>query len=79
MVAVATRNVYVCPLPQKYRQGQPCHTNDTMLENLNSLGFESGLTEEEKECVYLRSRSAGLTVSGCAHAVFLCQLVSLLR
>ncbi|KAI7804770.1 putative NADP-dependent oxidoreductase domain-containing protein 1 [Triplophysa rosa] len=49
-----------------------------MLENLNSLGFEAGLTEDEK-CVCLRSRSAGLTVSGCAHAVFVCQLFSLLR
>ncbi|XP_056624723.1 protein TMED8 isoform X2 [Triplophysa dalaica] len=50
-----------------------------MLQNLNSLGFEAGLTEDEKECVCLRSRSAGLTVSGCAHAVFVCQLFSLLR
>ncbi|KAA0711418.1 NADP-dependent oxidoreductase domain-containing protein 1 [Triplophysa tibetana] len=50
-----------------------------MLENLNSLGFEAGLTEDEEECVCLRSRSVGLTVSGCAHAVFVCQLFSSLR
>ncbi|XP_055028115.2 NADP-dependent oxidoreductase domain-containing protein 1 isoform X1 [Misgurnus anguillicaudatus] len=50
-----------------------------LTENLKSLGFEAGLTEDEKECLYLRSRSAGLTVSGCAHAVFVCQLVRLLR
>ncbi|XP_067311168.1 NADP-dependent oxidoreductase domain-containing protein 1-like isoform X1 [Pseudorasbora parva] len=47
--------------------------------NLNSLGFEAGLNEDEKELLFLRSRSAGLTVSGCAHAVFVCELFGLLR
>lgn len=47
--------------------------------HLSSLGFEAGLSEEEKELVFLRSRSAGLTVSGCAHAVFAYELLSLLR
>ncbi|KAK7141996.1 hypothetical protein R3I94_011634 [Phoxinus phoxinus] len=47
--------------------------------NLNSLGFEAGLSEVEKELLFLRSRSAGLTVSGCAHAVFVCELFRLLR
>lgn len=47
--------------------------------NLNSLGFEAGLSEVEKELVFLRGRSAGLTVSGCAHAVFVYELFRLLR
>lgn len=47
--------------------------------NLSSLGFESGLSEDEKELLFLRSRSVGLTISGCAHAVFVCELFSLLR
>uniref|UniRef100_A0A671S610 NADP-dependent oxidoreductase domain-containing protein 1 n=2 Tax=Sinocyclocheilus anshuiensis TaxID=1608454 RepID=A0A671S610_9TELE len=47
--------------------------------NLTSLGFEAGLREDEKELVFLRSRSAGLTVSGCAHAVFAYKLLRLLR
>ncbi len=47
--------------------------------NLTSLGFEAGLSEDEKELVFLRSRSAGLTVGGCAHAVFAYKLLSLLR
>ncbi|XP_051724977.1 NADP-dependent oxidoreductase domain-containing protein 1 isoform X2 [Ctenopharyngodon idella] len=47
--------------------------------NLNSLGFEAGLSEDEKKALFLRSRSAGLTVSGCAHAVFVCDLFRLLR
>ncbi|XP_036448517.1 NADP-dependent oxidoreductase domain-containing protein 1 [Colossoma macropomum] len=47
--------------------------------NLNSLGFEAGLSEGEKELTFLRSRSAGLTVSGCGHAVFLCGLATTVR
>ncbi|XP_050989275.1 NADP-dependent oxidoreductase domain-containing protein 1 [Labeo rohita] len=47
--------------------------------NLTSLGFEAGLGEGERELVYLRSRSAGLTVSGCAHAVFAYELFRILR
>ncbi|XP_074547369.1 NADP-dependent oxidoreductase domain-containing protein 1 isoform X2 [Halichoeres trimaculatus] len=46
---------------------------------LDSFSFEVGLSEEEKEKVYLRSRAAGLTFCGCAHAVFLCKLVQSLR
>lgn len=38
---------------------------------LSSLGSEAGLSEEEKELVCLHGRAAGLTVSGCAHAVTL--------
>ncbi|XP_027027912.1 NADP-dependent oxidoreductase domain-containing protein 1 [Tachysurus fulvidraco] len=47
--------------------------------NLKSLQFETGLSEEEKQCVLLRSRSAALAVCGCAQAVFLCRLASLCR
>uniref|UniRef100_UPI0037E81D29 NADP-dependent oxidoreductase domain-containing protein 1 n=1 Tax=Semicossyphus pulcher TaxID=241346 RepID=UPI0037E81D29 len=47
--------------------------------HLNSFSFEAGLTEEEKEFIHLRSRAAGLTFCGCAHAVFLCKLVQSLR
>ncbi|MCI4382663.1 hypothetical protein PGIGA_G00017560 [Pangasianodon gigas] len=47
--------------------------------NLKSLQFENGLSEEEKECAFLRSRSSALAVCGCAHAGFLCRLVALAR
>ncbi|XP_042356715.1 NADP-dependent oxidoreductase domain-containing protein 1 [Plectropomus leopardus] len=47
--------------------------------DLSGFSFESGLTEDEKELLYLRARSAGLTFCGCAHAVFLCKLVHSLR
>ncbi|XP_068195439.1 NADP-dependent oxidoreductase domain-containing protein 1 [Antennarius striatus] len=46
---------------------------------LNSLSFEAGLTEDEKELLYLRARTAGLQYCGSAHAVFLCELVHTLR
>ncbi|XP_014039305.1 NADP-dependent oxidoreductase domain-containing protein 1 isoform X1 [Salmo salar] len=42
--------------------------------NLNSLGFECGLSEYEKEFIFLRARATGLTVCGCVHAAFLCKL-----
>ncbi|XP_054470617.1 NADP-dependent oxidoreductase domain-containing protein 1 [Anoplopoma fimbria] len=47
--------------------------------DLSSFSFEAELTEDEKELIYLRARSAGLTFCGCAHAVFLCKLVHSLR
>ncbi|XP_044022075.1 NADP-dependent oxidoreductase domain-containing protein 1 isoform X2 [Siniperca chuatsi] len=50
-----------------------------VVADLSSFSFETGLTEDEKELLYLRARSAGLTFCGCAHAVFLCKLVHSLR
>ncbi|XP_068563075.1 NADP-dependent oxidoreductase domain-containing protein 1 [Cebidichthys violaceus] len=47
--------------------------------DLSSLSFEAELTDDEKELLYLRARSAGLTFCGCAHAAFLCKLVHSLR
>ncbi|TRY58355.1 hypothetical protein DNTS_034199 [Danionella cerebrum] len=47
--------------------------------NLPSLEFMAGLGQEEKELLFLRSRSAGLYICGCAHAVFVYKLFSLLR
>ncbi|XP_032356819.1 NADP-dependent oxidoreductase domain-containing protein 1 [Etheostoma spectabile] len=47
--------------------------------DLSSFSFETGLTEDEKELLYLRARSTGLTFCGCAHAAFLCKLVQSLR
>ncbi|XP_075964150.1 NADP-dependent oxidoreductase domain-containing protein 1 [Anarhichas minor] len=47
--------------------------------DLSSLSFEAELTEDEKEFLYLRARSTGLTFCGCAHAAFLCKLVHSLR
>ncbi|XP_076834882.1 NADP-dependent oxidoreductase domain-containing protein 1 isoform X2 [Brachyhypopomus gauderio] len=47
--------------------------------NLTSLEFETGLSEYERNFTYLRSRAAALSVCGCGHAVFLTQLLSLLR
>ncbi|KAL6105713.1 noxred1 [Pungitius sinensis] len=47
--------------------------------DLISFSFEAELTEEEKEFIFLRTRAAGLTFCGCAHAAFLYKLVHLLR
>ncbi|KAI4804268.1 hypothetical protein KUCAC02_025902 [Chaenocephalus aceratus] len=52
---------------------------DDLLADVRSFSFENPLTEEEKELLYLRARSAGLTFCGCAHASFLCKLVHSLR
>ncbi|XP_041702910.1 NADP-dependent oxidoreductase domain-containing protein 1 [Coregonus clupeaformis] len=54
----------------------------TMLDftvKLNTLGFECGLSEHEKELLFLRARATGLTVCGCVHAAFLCKLAYSLR
>ncbi|XP_002719673.1 NADP-dependent oxidoreductase domain-containing protein 1 isoform X1 [Oryctolagus cuniculus] len=50
-----------------------------MLEDLESLQFESGVTEEDRSWLYLQGRSRGLTVEACAHAIFFCKLVHTLR
>ncbi|XP_023132202.2 NADP-dependent oxidoreductase domain-containing protein 1 [Amphiprion ocellaris] len=47
--------------------------------DLSSVCFESGLTDDEKNLLYLRARSAGLTFCGCAHAAFMYELVHSLR
>ncbi|KAF3844811.1 hypothetical protein F7725_007974 [Dissostichus mawsoni] len=38
---------------------------DDLLADVRSFSFENPLTEEEKELLYLRARSAGLTFCGC--------------
>ncbi|KAL2099339.1 hypothetical protein ACEWY4_005819 [Coilia grayii] len=50
-----------------------------LTKNLHSLQFEAGLKEEEKNLIHLRSRSAALTESSCAHALSYCQLAQRLR
>ncbi|KAI4879789.1 hypothetical protein NFI96_027195 [Prochilodus magdalenae] len=47
--------------------------------DLSSLGFEAALSEQEADLKFLRSRSAGLTLSGCGHAAFLCRAATALR
>uniref|UniRef100_A0A8C2ZX67 NADP-dependent oxidoreductase domain-containing protein 1 n=1 Tax=Cyclopterus lumpus TaxID=8103 RepID=A0A8C2ZX67_CYCLU len=47
--------------------------------DLGSVSFEAELTDEEKDLLHLRARSAGLTFCGCAHAAFLCKLAQSLR
>ncbi|XP_071376994.1 NADP-dependent oxidoreductase domain-containing protein 1 [Centroberyx affinis] len=47
--------------------------------DLTTLAFECGLTEDEKQLLCLRARSAGLTICGCAHAAFMCKLAQSLR
>ncbi|XP_053191137.1 NADP-dependent oxidoreductase domain-containing protein 1 [Scomber japonicus] len=47
--------------------------------NLSTLSYESGLTEDEKNLLYLRARFSALTVCGCTHASFLVNLVHSLR
>ncbi|KAL0969107.1 hypothetical protein UPYG_G00222690 [Umbra pygmaea] len=47
--------------------------------NLNTLDFDCGLSENEKELLFLRARANGLTLSGCGHASYLCKLANSLR
>lgn len=50
-----------------------------VLEDLKSLQFENGISEEDRSWLYLRGRSRGLMIEACAHAVFFCKLVRNLR
>ncbi|KAF3701262.1 NADP-dependent oxidoreductase domain-containing protein 1 [Channa argus] len=51
-----------------------------VVSGLDSFSSDPGLTEDEKNTLFvLRARSAGLTFCGCAHAVYLCNLVHSLR
>uniref|UniRef100_A0A673AYM8 NADP-dependent oxidoreductase domain-containing protein 1 n=1 Tax=Sphaeramia orbicularis TaxID=375764 RepID=A0A673AYM8_9TELE len=52
---------------------------EDVTNNLDSFSLECGLSEDEKKLLHLRARSAALTLTGCAHAVFLCELVHSLR
>ncbi|XP_069884960.1 NADP-dependent oxidoreductase domain-containing protein 1 [Dipodomys merriami] len=46
-----------------------------ILVDLETLNFESGIPEEERFWLYLHSRSRGLIIEACAHAIFLCKLL----
>ncbi|KAM4852890.1 NADP-dependent oxidoreductase domain-containing protein 1 isoform 1-T2 [Thomomys bottae] len=50
-----------------------------ILEDLETLKFEHGIPEEDRFWLYLQSRSRGLTIKACAHAVFLCKVLRHLR
>ncbi|XP_073923562.1 NADP-dependent oxidoreductase domain-containing protein 1 [Castor canadensis] len=50
-----------------------------ILKGLESLQFAYGLPEEERFWLYLQSRSRGLMIEACAHAVFFCKLFHNLR
>ncbi|XP_033622591.1 NADP-dependent oxidoreductase domain-containing protein 1 isoform X2 [Fukomys damarensis] len=50
-----------------------------ILEDLQSLQFEYGISEEDRSWLYLRGRSRGLMIEACAHAVFFCKLFQNLR
>nr|XP_020446860.1 protein TMED8 isoform X1 [Monopterus albus] len=57
----------------------PLSTKMDIISGLSSFAFETGLNEDDEKLLYLRARSAGLTFCGCAHAVYLCNLVHSLR
>ncbi|KAK3597347.1 hypothetical protein CHS0354_034590 [Potamilus streckersoni] len=44
--------------------------------NLKTLQFQSALTEEEKELLFLRARSHALTVFACAQATYLVSILN---
>lgn len=44
--------------------------------NLQSLLFESALTEEEKQLLHLRKRSHALTVCACAQATYFVSILN---
>ncbi|XP_004624779.1 NADP-dependent oxidoreductase domain-containing protein 1 [Octodon degus] len=50
-----------------------------ILEDLKSLQFEYGISEEDRSWLYLRGRSRGLMIEACAHAVFFCKVFRSLR
>ncbi|KAK2826117.1 hypothetical protein Q5P01_020331 [Channa striata] len=53
---------------------------EDVVSGLDSFSVETGLTEDEiSHFLVLRARAAGLTFCGCAHAVYLCNLVHSLR
>uniref|UniRef100_A0A8C2VRA3 NADP-dependent oxidoreductase domain-containing protein 1 n=1 Tax=Chinchilla lanigera TaxID=34839 RepID=A0A8C2VRA3_CHILA len=50
-----------------------------ILEDLKSLQFEYGISEEDRSWLYLRGRSRGLLIEACAHAVFFCKICHTFR
>ncbi|XP_043775918.1 NADP-dependent oxidoreductase domain-containing protein 1 [Cervus elaphus] len=50
-----------------------------LLEDLETLKFESGIHEEDHNWLYLLGRSHGLMITACAHATFFCKLLHNLR
>ncbi|XP_044518045.1 NADP-dependent oxidoreductase domain-containing protein 1 [Gracilinanus agilis] len=50
-----------------------------LMENLMSLQFEHGIQKDETPWLFLQSRSRGLMIQACAHAVFFCRLLRVLR
>lgn len=53
----------------------PEQTNADITNNLETLQFESALTEEEKQLLRLRAISHAQTVSACAQATFLVSIL----
>ncbi|KAJ8309313.1 hypothetical protein KUTeg_014187 [Tegillarca granosa] len=53
----------------------PEQTNADITHNLETLQFESALTEEEKQMLRLRAISHATTVSACAQATFLVSIL----
>ncbi|KAI4568472.1 hypothetical protein MJT46_008270 [Ovis ammon polii x Ovis aries] len=50
-----------------------------LLEDLETLKFESGIHEEDQSWLYLLGRSHGLMTKACAHATFFCKQLHNLR
>ena len=50
-----------------------------LLEDLETLKFESGIHEEDQSWLYLLGRSHGLMTKACAHATFFCKLLHNMR
>lgn len=50
-----------------------------LLEDLETMKFESGIHEEDQSWLYLLGRSHGLMTKACAHATFFCKLLHNLR
>lgn len=46
---------------------------------LDSLSFESGLSECEKPFLFLKARYTGLVLCSCAHAAFFVKLIHAVR
>ncbi|XP_051775830.1 NADP-dependent oxidoreductase domain-containing protein 1 isoform X2 [Erpetoichthys calabaricus] len=47
--------------------------------NLRTLDFESGLSVDERQFLFLRARASAKTICGCAHATFFCKLLHTVR
>ena len=63
-------------LATRLQQPREDSTPTDITLNLPSLQFESALSENEKELLYLRKQNHALSITGCAQATFLVTILN---